>query len=230
MDYLKSQINKYVDHRTRLDKDLFSSFEMRNECLRELEKFTPRNEDETDTKMRYIRKFQVALVENRSAGNVKFYTTQLLAKEEEKERGLSDTQRKLNEMIKEMRKQAPEMKKEGTEQKKKEGTEQKKKEVTEQKKEGNNNETVSSSMAKSSPLGRHTRWDDRGEHKSDQKRQKAEQDYDQDVKHGYGSNQNNHDNGGNDGYKNRNPGNYRRGQHHRFNNDRRNNWRENWSN
>lgn len=74
MDPLRSKINKYVDHRTQLDKDMFRSFEMRNDCLRELEKFTPRTKEEKETKLRYIRKFQVALVENRTAGNIKFYT------------------------------------------------------------------------------------------------------------------------------------------------------------
>ena len=47
---------------------MFRSFEMRNDCIRELEKFTPQNDVEKEAKLRYIRKLQIALVENRTAG------------------------------------------------------------------------------------------------------------------------------------------------------------------
>lgn len=173
MDSLRFKINKYVEHRTRIDKDLFSSFEMRNDCLRELEKFNPRTEEEKEMKLRYIRKFQVALVENRTAGNVKFYTTQLLAKEEEKERGLSETQRKMNDMIKDLRKLTTENVEKVIEKK-----------ANISKKDPENRDDRFQAPAKA----RHTRFDEIGESSNDHKRSKVEN-----QEHGHGSNQHGRD-------------------------------------
>lgn len=103
MESARKLVHELAKQRQELDRDMLRIMTMKQKCFEALEQFHPRNSYEKSQKIEFIRLLQISLVEMRNAGNVKFYTTQLLAREEEKVRGLSEMQKKLNDMGKDLR-------------------------------------------------------------------------------------------------------------------------------